>query len=281
MTISPRKMSRSLAVLAVAIGGIGIVAPSVASAVDGGRDGAAPVTAKVPTYDEFYKSTYRDADGQWIVDGDMPISSGAALKAFYGNVFSKTQSQRLIVNQVNGRDDVWSARQARNLTYCVSDKFGSDKQTVIDAMEGGGQIWSDATSAIRFVYVPAQDKSCNTRNTKVVFSVEPVSYASYIARSFFPSSPKSQRNILINMNQFGSSSWPVNNILAHEMGHILGLRHEHTRPEAGTCFEDNNWRPLTPYDSSSIMHYPQCNGTSSDLSFTETDGEGIRTLYGE
>jgi hypothetical protein len=26
------------------------------------------------------------------------------------------------------------------------------------------------------------------------------------------------------------------------------------RPESGTCFEDNNWRPLTPYDSASIMH---------------------------
>jgi hypothetical protein len=68
--------------------------------------------------------------------------------------------------------------------------------------------------------------------------------------------------------------------ITHELGHTLGFRHEHTRPEAGTCFEDNNWRPLTPYDSASIMHYPQCNGTSSNLSMTASDRQGIVALYG-
>lgn len=70
------------------------------------------------------------------------------------------------------------------------------------------------------------------------------------------------------------------NTLGHELGHVLGFRHEHTRPESGTCFEDNNWRPLTPYDSSSIMHYPQCNGSSDDLSMTSTDVAGVVALYG-
>ena len=76
------------------------------------------------------------------------------------------------------------------------------------------------------------------------------------------------------------SSWTPTNVLGHELGHVLGFRHEHTRPEAGTCFEDNNWRPLTPYDSSSIMHYPQCNGTSDDLSMTDQDRSGIKEIYG-
>ena len=142
-------------------------------------------------------------------------------------------------------------------------------------------IWEAASSKINFVYVPSQDANCTTRNNNVLFSVEPVQTSQYIARAFFPSSPDSQRNVLVNAASLMSSgSWTPGNIMAHELGHTLGFRHEHTRPEAGTCFEDNNWRPLTTYDSSSIMHYPQCNGTSSNLSMTATDRQGAVTLYG-
>ena len=69
-------------------------------------------------------------------------------------------------------------------------------------------------------------------------------------------------------------------MLRHELGHTIGFRHEHTRPESGTCFEDNNWRPLTGYDSKSVMHYPQCNGTQDgDLSLTATERAGANSVY--
>lgn len=239
-----------------------------------------------PTYQEFKSESYLDADGQFIVNGDEPVTSDGSLRQFFDSMVKPqvdkgTVDNGLVVNTVNGRDDKWSMSQVGNLTYCVSTKFGSQQANVINAMAQGAASWEGASSAIDFVYVPSANSNCTTRNNAVLFSVEPTNTTQYIARAFFPSSPDRSRNVLVNASSLmNSGSWTPGNIMGHELGHTLGFRHEHTRPEAGTCFEDNNWRPLTPYDSASIMHYPQCNGTSDDLSFTSTDAAGARALYG-
>ena len=92
-------------------------------------------------------------------------------------------------------------------------------------------------------------------------------------------STKFGSNYAAVVNAMNSGSWTPGNILGHELGHSLGFRHEHTRPEAGTCFEDNNWVPLTAYDNVSIMHYPQCNGGSPNLTFSNLDRQGAALAY--
>ena len=247
---------------------------------------ASDTSGDVPTYQEFRASSLVDTDSQYIVNGDEPVASDGRLRQFYDSMVSDRPSghqleEGLIVNTVNGRDDRWSASQVGNLTYCVSDKFGSAKADVVAATAAGAALWEGASSAIDYTYVPSADASCTTRNSSVLFSIEPTNTQQYIARAFFPSSSKRSRNILVNATSLmNAGSWTPGNILGHELGHTLGFRHEHTRPEAGTCFEDNNWRQLTPYDSASIMHYPQCNGSSDDLSMTEHDRAGARSLYG-
>ena len=269
----------------VVIAGAAACAALLASpAAQGANDDSAGSTAKAPqppTFAEFEAATYRDHDGQYIVNGDEPIATTAALRAYYDRMVSTgdTSSQSLIVNQDGGYDDVWSASQAQNLTYCVSDDFGADKATVVDAIAAGAGQWEAASSGVDFTYVPSEDADCVTSNDAVLFSVEPVVTNEYIARAFFPSSPDSERNVLV-ADSLTTSGWAPENILAHELGHALGFRHEHTRPEAGTCFEDNSWRPLTPYDAASIMHYPQCNGATEDLSMSGTDREGVASIYG-
>ena len=243
----------------------------------------AATDSEIPTFQEFQSSSYKDADQQYIVNGDEPMASTGELKEYYDRMIhgsEEAMEEGLVVNTVGGVDDKWSTSQVGNLTYCVSSKFGTRKADIVNAMNGGAGLWEAASSKINFVYVPSQDANCTTRNNNVLFSVEPVQTSQYIARAFFPSSPKRSRNVLVDDSIWTSGSWTPTNILGHELGHTLGFRHEHTRPEAGTCFEDNNWRPLTPYDSSSIMHYPQCNGTSSNLSMTATDRQGIVALYG-
>ena len=270
--------------LRIALAASGVAALSFATA---GVTAAAPsgsTSGEVPSFQEFLGSSYQDLDGQYIVNGDEPERTTGGMRTFYDSMVDpkapKTDSDSLIVNTVGGADDKWSASQALNLTYCVSNKFGTRKGDIVNAMNGGAGLWESASSKVNFVYVPAQDANCTTRNNSVLFSVEPVSTTQYIARAFFPSTPKRSRNVLVDDSIWTSGSWTPVNILGHELGHTLGFRHEHTRPESGTCFEDNNWRPLTPYDSSSIMHYPQCNGGSDNLQFQASDAAGVRALYG-
>ncbi|NKE08973.1 MULTISPECIES: M57 family metalloprotease [Kocuria] len=239
-----------------------------------------------PSWQQFESETFRDTDGQYIVDGDIPVPNTGSLFKFYDSLPSGPVAPEsggtgdLIANtDVYGNATLWPASQAKNLTYCVSNNFGSRKATVVNAMQRGAAMWENSSSGIDFRYVSSQDGNCNTRNNYVVFSVEPTSSTGYIARAFFPNSPKSSRNVLV-ADQFYSSGWQQEAIMAHELGHTLGFRHEHTRPEAGTCFEDNNWTPLTPYDSVSIMHYPQCNGGSANLSFSPYDRSGVQRAYG-
>ncbi|MDQ0614262.1 hypothetical protein QF046_001903 [Microbacterium sp. W4I4] len=244
--------------------------------------GATPTAdSGIPTYQEFASSTYRDIDGGYVVNGDELISGQGELHTFYDQLLgSDSLNEGLIVNTVGGVDDRWSDAQVGNLTYCVSTKFGTRHDDIVAAMTSGAALWESASSKIDFVYVSSADGSCTTRNKSVLFSVEPVNTSQYIARAFFPSTPDRQMNVLVDDSIWSSGSWTPTNILGHELGHTLGFRHEHTRPESGTCFEDNNWRPLTAYDSSSIMHYPQCNGSSDDLSMTSTDRAGVVALYG-
>ncbi len=259
---------------AIALGATALIGTALASPA------LATTDSEIPSFQEFHASTFKDTDNQYIVNGDEPVTDTADLREFYDSMVApRTTPEGLVVNTVGGVDDKWSDSQVRNLTYCVSTKFGSRYTDVVDAMTSGAGLW-EAASAADFIHVPSQDASCNTRNKTVLFSVEPVSTTQYIARAFFPSTPKRSRNVLIDDSIWTSGSWTPTNIIGHELGHTLGFRHEHTRPESGTCFEDNNWRPLTPYDSASIMHYPQCNGSSDDLSMTASDAAGVRAAYG-
>ncbi len=251
----------------------------------------------VLTYDEFKSHAYLEPDtGAWVLNGDELIENETAMEAAYGRYLDSvtyaeeraagldTTEQPSIVNRVGGKDDVWPANIASNLTYCVDNKsFSASRYTaVVNALESATGTWESAAGAgVNFVHDASQDSDCNSRNNNVVFNVRQVQTSQYLARAFFPSTGRRGREVLISFSSFGNiAPWTLTGVLRHELGHTLGLRHEHTRPESGACFEDNNWRALTAYDSSSVMHYPQCNGTQNgDLVLTNDDKAGIAQLY--
>ncbi len=238
-------------------------------------------TGDVPTFEQFEADTYHEDfdDGVYIVNGDTPIVDIKALEEFYLSIYD--QGSGLIVHRSGNLDAKWNDTQKLNLTYCVSSGFGSNKTKVVDAMAAAAGRWEQVAN-VNFIHSTAQDGSCTASNNNVVFDVRQVSGQPYLARAFFPNQGRSSRNVLIDTSALGNigGGWTLVGVLAHELGHALGFRHEHTRPESGQCFEDNNWRPLTPYDSTSVMHYPQCGGTGPALTISTRDAQGASALYG-
>jgi serine protease len=237
-------------------------------------------TSQGMTWEQFLSVVHQEPDtGIFIADGDTTFSNEKKLREFYEQNIKNGQ---LIVHTSGGTDAKWSDTQKKNITYCVSTTFGSNYNAAVTAMANATTAWEQAGN-VDFVYVSAQDASCTASNSNVVFDVRPVnSGGQYLARAFFPDDVRADRNVLIDTTAFGNNApWTLTGILRHELGHTLGFRHEHTRPESGTCFEDSNWRALTTYDSASVMHYPQCNGSQTgDLVLTTKDIQGIQALYG-
>jgi serine protease len=258
---------------------LGLCGMTVAACTPGTYSDEEDVREAGMTFEEFLAVVYQEPDtGIYIVNGDTPIRTMAELRAFYEE---HVRQGALAVHQANGVDAAWSSTQKRSLTYCVSTTFGNNHSNVVTAMSQAASAWERAAD-IKFVYASAHNSNCTADNASVVFDVRPVSGQSYLARAFFPNFDRAQRNILIDSSSFGTiTPYTLAGVLRHELGHALGFRHEHTRPEAGVCFEDDNWRALTNYDAASVMHYPQCNGTNNgDLVLTARDREGAAALYG-
>ena len=245
-------------------------------------------------WEEFKAASERIIDGRtyYVVEWDLPIDNERDLRAYYESRIVPSDfdigmsSKGLIVNLAGGDDDVWTRTNGVTLKYCISDTFGANKARAQVEMDEATTNWQSVTN-VNFVYLANEDATCDPTNPDIDVPVQP--WAGGGACAFFPSGGGCvPGTLVINFNNLDTDPFYQTNapnvtttgVFRHELGHVMGFRHEHTRPESGTCFEDMNWRELTPYDASSVMHYPWCNGVlTSDLSLTTWDRRGAIYLY--
>lgn len=270
---------------------------NVAAAQEAIKAGAATAREqwRGKTFEQFEASVFKEPgdDGKYIVNGDLAIPDRKLLREFFdkmqqemdGIANGKLTVALAAAKGASGGVDIWTSARKKQLTYCVSDSFGTRKPAVVASMQAAARAWQEAAD-VDFIRVAAQDAACTASNQNVVFDVRPVDVnGEYFARAFFPSDVRRDRNVLIDNSSFElepGEKLQLDGLLRHELGHTLGLRHEQTRPEAGTCFEDNDFIPVTAYDRFSVMHYPQCNGGGDwSLTLTALDKAGAACLYGK
>lgn len=250
------------------------------------------VGGDLPAWEDFKAAATKEINGQpaYVVESDILLSSEEQLLEFYRSLY--VDREKSIVNLVGGNRDLRAAPHA--IRYCFSDGWGM----AINCTPAGnpGCYTAPALNAVRtniragmdeweqvanvyFVYMNNLDGAgCNTSgmNPGVDFVITHYNNAS-TAVGPFPSNGFANQQLLVPTSG-------ITRLLAiHEVGHVLGLRHEHIHTGAmPRCTETGTVEQLTAYDNLSCMRYANCT-TGSVINGTEIsvlDGFGSRILYG-
>jgi hypothetical protein len=232
----------------------------------------------------------------YVFEGDLGMTrSQIQASLFHANPTVDPLEARALVNiDLSGKMTYWKTPAERIIKYAViRSSFPDDtayEQVVTDMAAACGD-WVSACPecAIQFVHRPefdsiplVSDFAPLARRDDLRFVV---SYSdqngSFIAQSFFPGDAWNRRILLVDPSYFSlhDDTFTGRGVMRHELGHIIGFRHEQIRGVKGCAIEDGYWKSLTKYDPHSVMHYFCGGGGSPKLEISHLDQEGLKLLY--
>ena len=233
----------------------------------------------------------------FVIEGDLTVDADDLeryrLAKSVGGISADKQNPELIVHVEDGQQAHWKSGK-QTLRYAVVKSTFPDPesyQAVVDDMKNAGGDWVGACAgcAVAFEYRPQFDALgtwdefqalADTDDLRFIVVFNPDA-SGPIASAFFPTDTWQERLVSIFPKYFtlAPGGYTGRGVLRHELGHVLGYRHEHTRNIAGCVFEDANWAPVTPYDPHSVMHYFCGDAGTRELDLSELDRTGHAANY--
>lgn len=244
----------------------------------------ARLLSRLPTFEVRQDGALRR---YYIWEGDLPLSRTEIRAILYARSTGGTKvaaDAELTVHTVGGVEQFW-ATDNRKLTYAVDRaSFGGDERLyrlAVASMRQAAADWVGActTCRLRIDHVEAQDAAPRPDQVTFVVAFDNKPQSGLIGLAFFPNDPPGKRRLYLFPN-YRTTSYDKVGVLRHELGHVLGYRHEQVRGVSGCEGEGNDWRAITPYDSQSAMHYYCGDGGTLTMQLTALDRSGHSKLYG-
>jgi hypothetical protein len=172
------------------------------------------------------------------------------------------------------------------LSYAVlKDTFATEEQyeDVVTWLEQATGDWENVCG-VNYTHLSAWDDGDGPGEDEPLFVVMGYdSEGAWIALSFFPNHPPYRRHLLLDPSFFLNHGYSKVGVLRHELGHMLGWRHEHIRSGAPAICPDEDMGDAIvwgEYDATSVMHY-FCGGMGTkEMEISELDAEYARAVYG-
>ena len=301
---SPLSVSLA-AIIGVAVAAAPTTAPSGPAMQDVVRSAAVPPRCDAAVYARQVEALPRfevEHDGATyeyvVVQGDLLLTRAEATELLKQSCLGAADKRRRgrratelnFAVSPSGAAEIWS-RSRRALSYAVDRRsFGNDTayNRVVALMAAATKDWVAACAECGFSFEHrsfldgggARIATGQPGPGEVTFIVRYLpTETEFVAASFFPNDPVYKRNLYIAPTFFTSDFAPVG-VLRHELGHVIGYRHEHLGV-AGCPSEDTRvWRSVAGYTPKSVMHYLCGKGGTRTLEIVPADRDQHRMHYG-